>query len=796
METSTKKNTRYTYANFIEKATKKHGAKCDYSLIREHDIINGRSVITIKCKECKAVTQQTVLNHIKSLYGCRACIPAKSFKWTLQMFLDKAKEVHGDKYDYSMVENSHITGVRSKIPVRCKKCNLLWDATLSHHIHEKTQCPECCFTNRWTGDKFLERAAEIHDGKYTYDMQTVRAITTAKSQVTITCENCNESRSITVSSHINKTAGCLHCKNRARWTLSRFLEKAYEIHGDVYDYSKIKESDIIGRHSKVPIVCNTCAYEWTPSINHHIYSESKCVQCSNRVRWDLERFVNRALCMHGDAYDYSRIKKDDITGSESKIPIMCNTCNYTWSPTVSSFINGWRGCPNCADKIKWTLDRLLERTKQVHGDKYDYSQIKETDITGNTSKIAVSCNVCKYSWITSIASHITCAAGCPNCVGLAQWTLDRFIKQARKIHGNKYRYFCRPCDIVNVRSRVFVTCEKCDYQWFSAINDHINKQHNCPRCMYSLKWNLERFLEKSKQIHGEKYSYDQITESHISGRRSHIPVKCNTCECTWFPAIRDHIRGHGCPHCATVCGYSKKEIEWIESIMETEGIIVQYAKSPQGQHKIKFPNGQLRSVDGYCHATNTVYEYNGDFWHGNPCVFNQTDVNRVNKKTFGDLYKDTVAKENIIKQLGYNLVVKWETPLYNTTAPKHQGRICKMFMKALADLSSYAIKHGVDDVVYAFKENLLADREKILADKAVQEDFSQIEQILPENACQALNTYKQNEYQIVTQCDEEIYNCLLDINDNLTLCDSLSIYTKQIIKRYCILVSYIVFNTD
>lgn len=90
---------------------------------------------------------------------------------------------------------------------------------------------------------------------------------------------------------------------RRRWTLERFLERAYEIHGDKYNYSAITPDHINGYRSKVPLTCNTCSYEWTPTINDHIYCKSGCPSCSGRVPWTLERFLERATTLNGDKYD-------------------------------------------------------------------------------------------------------------------------------------------------------------------------------------------------------------------------------------------------------------------------------------------------------------------------------------------------------------------------------------------------------------------------------------------------------------------------------------------------------------
>jgi transposase len=57
---------------------------------------------------------------------------------------------------------------------------------------------------------------------------------------------------------------------------------------------------------------------------------------------------------------------------------------------------------------------------------------------------------------------------------------------------------------------------------------------------------------------------------------------------------------------------------------------------------------------------NTVYEFYGDFWHGNPKLFKRTDYNSVVKKNFGELYDFTVTREYLIRKAGFNVITMWE----------------------------------------------------------------------------------------------------------------------------------------
>lgn len=74
----------------------------------------------------------------------------------------------------------------------------------------------------------------------------------------------------------------------------------------------------------------------------------------------------------------------------------------------------------------------------------------------------------------------------------------------------------------------------------------------------------------------------------------------------------------------------------------------------------QIPNTKYK-VDGYDPKTNTVYEFLGDYWHGNPELFDFEDINQNVHKTFGELYILTFERLNNLKDLGYNVEYIWES---------------------------------------------------------------------------------------------------------------------------------------
>lgn len=131
---------------------------------------------------------------------------------------------------------------------------------------------------------------------------------------------------------------------------------------------------------------------------------------------------------------------------------------------------------------------------------------------------------------------------------------------------------------------------------------------------------------------------------------------CPTCRPTNMEKVEDQLAKQG---------YSKKAVVWLNTIMTKsqsdgvgkEGIKIKHALNG-GEHTVDIGIYKF-SFDGYCKETNTVYEFYGDRWHGNPRVYRPEDL-VVGNKTANELYLRTKWREEQILKAGYNLVTMWE----------------------------------------------------------------------------------------------------------------------------------------
>lgn len=152
---------KLTQEEFISKAKQIHGGKYNYSKVK---YINNRTKICIICPK-HGEFWQNPHNHLKGA-GCSYCTSNHNYNTT--EFVEKAKLVHGNKYDYSKVQYK---GNKCKICVICPKHGEFWQIAGEHL--KGHGCSKCFYdknkiNNAYSILEFVEKAKKIHGNKYDY----------------------------------------------------------------------------------------------------------------------------------------------------------------------------------------------------------------------------------------------------------------------------------------------------------------------------------------------------------------------------------------------------------------------------------------------------------------------------------------------------------------------------------------------------------------------------------------------------------------------------------------------------
>ena len=252
----------------------------------------------------------------------------------------------------------------------------------------------------------------------------------------------------------------------ARLTTEEFIERARKVHGDEYDYSKVKYVNI---ETEVCIICNKHGEFWqTPQ--HHLRGH-KCPKCRREERkLTQEQFIERAIKIYGNKYDYSKVKYDGIF---KKICIICPEHGEFWK-TPDSHLNAGSGCPKCNhNSTPYTTEEFIEKAKKIHNDKYDYSK---TVYEKSSKLICIVCPEHGEFWQTP-NNHLR-GQGCPNCNGHIKLDTEEFIKRSKEVHGDKYKY--PKVEYKNNSTKVCIICKEHGEFWQKPAS-HLSN-YGCPIC--------------------------------------------------------------------------------------------------------------------------------------------------------------------------------------------------------------------------------------------------------------------------------------------------------------------------
>ncbi len=551
-------------------------------------------------------------------------------------FVCKAREVHGDRYDYSKVE---YINAKTKITIICKTHGNFLQSPNGHLCN--SGCVKCIDrTKRKSNiEEFIKKANDVHGDKYDYSKFNY---INCKTKGIIICKIHGEFLQHASNHLLGK--GCSKCACVYKYTTSEFIEKANDIHGNKYDYSKFNYID-----SKTAgiIICKTHGEFLQSPVNH--YASHGCINCIDRgklLRYDTIQFIEKSIETHGDKYDYSKV---DYVDSQTLVTIICKK-HGEFLQGPSSHIGGC-GCPKCAGVSLMTIEDFIEKSVDKHGDKYDYSKVEYINVK---TKITIICKT-HGEFIQTPDSHIS-GCGCPNCAQIQRnekrlYTKDKFIQKSIEKHGDKYDY--SNVDYVDLQTPVTIIC-KIHGDFIQLPINHYNGC-GCQICgiifsANSKRYTKDEFIQKSIEKHGDTYDYSKV--DYVDSK-TRVTIICKK-HGEFIQVPQCHYSENGCPNCACK-NYSKISISYLNFISKLNDIYITHAEN-EGEYEV-----EGYKIDGYCKSTNTLYEFHGDFWHGNPQIYNKDKINTKNGKTFGELYQTTLKKEHRIKELGYNLVIMWES---------------------------------------------------------------------------------------------------------------------------------------
>jgi len=333
---------------------------------------------------------------------------------------------------------------------------------------------------RQTTPQVIAKFIKKHGNKYDYSKVVFIG---SHTKVTIICPDHGEFTQ-TPAIHL-RGSGCPTCGKILKGKKKRIdnetiIERFREVHGYRYDYTPTIYST---NRNKVTINCIIHgAFDILPS-NH--LKGSGCALCALHERdKKIKEYdpIADFIKVHGDRYDYSRFI---YTGSNKKGEIIC--------PDHGSFYQSHyvhkhgHGCPACgleksSQTHAYNQDEIIARFKDIHGDRYDYSNLHYTSLK---TPVTITCPI-HGDFQQRPTSHIN-GRGCHVCGHIKAVDVDRkstewFINKAKSLYGDRYDYALttytgmgNPIDIKCLIHGIFNI----------EAGDHIYGAMGCPSCSNS-----------------------------------------------------------------------------------------------------------------------------------------------------------------------------------------------------------------------------------------------------------------------------------------------------------------------
>lgn len=296
--------------------------------------------------------------------------------------------------------------------------------------------------------------------------------TAAKEPVKVTCRKHHKTFAVEARNHLrSKSGGCTECKKEeSRLPLKDFIDRAGEIHGAKYDYSRVTYDNL---NQKVTIKCPLHGW-FDQKAAHHLCGHG-CEKCGITKRGISRRaaaedIIERFKKIHGNKYDYSKV---DYQTYHEPVTIICPITGhgeFRQGPVVHLM---GHGCQKCGGNPPLTQFEFLRKAHEIHGSRYDYSRV---EVDGVDQPVEIICGKHESFWQTPY-SHLK-GANCNRCSDIVPKTREEAIESFRATHGNKYDYSL--VDYKNNSTKITVICPEHGPFFPTPVNHR--RGRGCPDC--------------------------------------------------------------------------------------------------------------------------------------------------------------------------------------------------------------------------------------------------------------------------------------------------------------------------
>jgi hypothetical protein len=341
-------------------------------------------------------------------------------------------------------------------------------------------------------------------------------------------------------------------------------------------------------------------------------------------------------------------------GSHKKVWWLCEK-NHEWPAEIKNRYDG-NNCPYCSENLPSKENNLLIKNPEIASQWHPTKNgnLKPENVCPSSGKKVWWLCEKGHEWPATI-NHRKNNRGCPICsnriIIVENSLLIKNPKVANEWHPTKNGDLRPEMFAPNSSKKVWWLCSK-NHEWPAQISKR-NGGKNCPFCAGNLPTKENNLLIKNPEVASQ---WHPTKNGNL--KPENICPKSNK-KVWWIcdkgheyeKVVSDRYIGQGCPICFE--RNSKAGIEWLNK----------YGIPNDKTHRevpLRISVRKRYYADGFIPETKTICEFLGDYWHGNPKIYNE-GINKNNKKTFKQLYEETLKKFKILYSLGFTIIYRWES---------------------------------------------------------------------------------------------------------------------------------------
>ena len=369
-------------------------------------------------------------------------------------------------------------GSNKKAWWKCKKDGNEWQSQIYGRMgKQKHGCPMCAGNKKLDTKTFTERARKNHKNRYSYSK--VKYINYS-THVVITCFIHGDFLQ-TPDKHLSGR-NCPKCSRiigsqKRKKTNEQFIKEVSKIHNKKYNYSK---TEYKGFSEKVIIVCPVHG-EFLQSPHDHL-NGCGCYKCKTTPPSTTKEFIQKAIKIHGNKYDYSKVLYER---SWKRVIIICSK-HGEFLQIPNNHLRGY-DCLKCSKNNIPTNIEFIEKARRIHKNKYNYSKTKYIN---HRTRIIITCPI-HGDFLQSPNSHLS-SSGCPKCAKNQVLSTEEFIQKAIKVHKSRYDY--SKVKYINNHTYIIITCP-IHGDFLQCPGNHLSGQ-SCPFCFKKKEHKIKKLLEK------------------------------------------------------------------------------------------------------------------------------------------------------------------------------------------------------------------------------------------------------------------------------------------------------------